>query len=496
MQATAAAQEEAVILTPPPPATPRINGARIFGVRPGNPLLFTIPATGQRPMAFAVDGLPEGLKVDATTGQISGTIQGRGEYLVTFRATNALGQAERKFKFVCGDTLSLTPPMGWNSWYGHYYDVTDREIRAAADAVVSSGMANFGYQYINTDDCWAKKRGDEPHRDQHGAILPNAKFPDMKALTDYIHAKGLKAGIYASPGPWTCAGHVGSYKHEESDVRTFAEWGFDLLKYDWCSYRDVAAARTREQLMKPYHQIREILKRLDRDLLLSLAVYGDDAAEGQKHWGGVMGDNWWRTTADISGVRFYGDLAGAIYWVGLYNATLSNCARPGRWNCPDYLVMGHNRIYEVSGNRMKPRPLTPNQQYTQMSMWSLMAAPLILGSDVTRLDAFTLNVLCNNEVIDVNQDPLGKQAKIAEKTDQTLILAKPMEDGSLAVGLFNLDGGQRQIAVAWSRLGIDGKHTVRDLWRQKDLGAFDGRFSAPVGYHGVLLVRLTPAPCK
>ena len=203
--------EDAVILTPKPPRTPRINGARIFGVHPGHPFLFTIPATGDRPMTFAVDHLPKGLSVDAQTGQIHGRIEQPGEYVVTLRAANQLGKAKRAFKIVCGETLALTPHMGWNSWYVWENHVTDQIMRAAADAMVSSGMMDHGYQYVNIDDCWSVKPGatdpslgGEP-RDARGMVNANRRFPDMKALTDYIHSKGLKAGIYTSPGPTTCA---------------------------------------------------------------------------------------------------------------------------------------------------------------------------------------------------------------------------------------------------------------------------------------------------
>ncbi len=244
----AAADDEAVILTPPPPATPRINGAKIFGVRPGHPFLFTIPATGQRPMEFAVDGLPAGLKVDLQTGQITGSLAARGEYVVTFHAKNALGEAKRTFKIVCGDTLALTPHMGWNSWYIWTDRVTDKILRDAADAMVASGMIQHGYMYVNVDDCWAvnPKSADPTYggqpRNAQGNVNSNKRFPDMKALADYIHGKGLKAGLYTSPGPLTCDGCVGAYQHEEQDARQFAAWGFDFLKYDWCSYGEHCSA--------------------------------------------------------------------------------------------------------------------------------------------------------------------------------------------------------------------------------------------------------------
>jgi alpha-galactosidase len=222
--------ENPYVLTPKPPRQPRINGERIFGVRPGHPFLFTIPATGDRPMTFGAGNLPGGLTVDAQTGQITGRLSQAGEYDVLLTTANARGKASRQFKIVCGDTLALTPTMGWNSWYVWESHVTDKIMRAAADAMVSSGLINHGYQYIDIDDCWAvKPNSADPSlggatRDAEGKINSNARFPDMKALTDYIHAKGLKAGIYSSPGPTTCAGHEGCYQHEAQDAQRFAEW--------------------------------------------------------------------------------------------------------------------------------------------------------------------------------------------------------------------------------------------------------------------------------
>ncbi|MCX7670693.1 MAG: NPCBM/NEW2 domain-containing protein, partial [Anaerolineae bacterium] len=240
-KAVAAPFEAPFILTPKPGPKPRINGPTIYGCRPGNPFLYRIPTTGQRPIAFAAENLPDGLKVDPQTGIITGCVEKPGKYVVTLRASNAAGTAEKTFRIVCGDTLALTPPMGWNHWYAHYNRITDKMMREAADIMVSSGMADVGYQYVSIDDCWmnAPKHSDPmrvgPLRDANGNILPNKHFPDMKALTDYIHAKGLKAGIYTSPGPFTCAGFAGSYQHEAQDAKQFADWGFDLLKYDWCS---------------------------------------------------------------------------------------------------------------------------------------------------------------------------------------------------------------------------------------------------------------------
>jgi alpha-galactosidase len=214
----------------------------VYGCRPGRPFLYRVPCTGERPIRFAATGLPEGLVLDPAAGIIRGKAPARpGRYEVILEAASAHGSARRPLRLVVGDTLALTPPMGWNDWYTHYDRITDARVRAAALATVASGMADFGYAYVNIDDCWSIKPGSldpelgGPARDASGAIRANGRFPDMNALTDFIHAQGLKAGIYTSPGPRTCAGFEGTYQHEESDARTFAGWGFDFLKYDWCS---------------------------------------------------------------------------------------------------------------------------------------------------------------------------------------------------------------------------------------------------------------------
>ncbi|NMC19540.1 MAG: glycoside hydrolase family 27 protein, partial [Thermogutta sp.] len=413
-----------------------------------------------------------------------------GEYALDIHARNEFGEDGGPMTIVVGETLALTPPMGWNSWYIHYHRVSDADIRAAADAMIASGMADFGYAYVNIDDCWMVKPNSPdpilggPPRDEQGAVRPNGKFPDMKALTDYVHARGLKAGIYISPGPLTCGGYEGSYQHEEIDARKFAEWGFDFLKYDWCSYGRVAPAKTREDFMRPYALMGGILGRLDRDIVFNLCQYGMDNVW---EWGAKVGGHCWRTTGDL-GLEG-GRLSRGIYQVGLKNATLWEYAGPGHWNDPDYLLIGWVGDARTGGEG-RPTSLTPNEQYSHMSMWCLMAAPLIFSGDMTKLDDFTLNILCNREVVAVDQDPLGKQARIARRNEDELILIKPLADGSRAVGLFNLSEFPREISVTWEELGLSQRQRVRDLWSQSDLGAFETGISRQVGRHGVVLVRL------
>ncbi len=487
-------REEAVILTPPPPPTPRINGARVFGVRPGSPFLFTIPATGDRPMSFAVDGLPNGLKVDPGSGQITGTLGERGELIVTLRASNALGSARQTLKIVCGDTLALTPHMGWNSWYIWENNVTDKIMRDAADAMVSSGMINHGYMYVNIDDCWAIKPGakdpslgGEP-RDAQGKVRSNSRFPDMKGLTDHIHAKGLKAGIYTSPGTTTCAGHIGAYEHEEQDVQRFVEWGFDFLKHDWCSYGKIAPKPDRAALQKPYRLIGDLLKKQPRDIVLNLCQYG---MGNVWEWGREVGGHSWRTAGDL-GLTYEGIAAGLFRdGFDVYaRHELHKYGGPGAWNDPDYLLVGYLSNWR---GQTAPTPLTPNEQYTHFSLWCLVAAPLIFSGDMTRLDEFTLRLLTNDEVIAVDQDPLGKPGRRMFKEDDLEVWARDLEDGSKAVGLFNRGEMAAQVPAKWSDLGIQGRQIVRDLWRQKDVGQFESQFTASVPRHGVVLVRLRPA---
>jgi len=487
----AAPREEAVILTPPPPAKPVLNHAAVYGCRPGRPFLYRIPCTGNRPIRFTADGLPPSIALDAETGILRGAAPDQpGEYALEIHAKNEFGQDDGRLTIVVGETLALTPPMGWNSWYIHYHRVSDADMRAAADAMIASGMADFGYAYVNIDDCWMVKPNSPdpilggPPRDAQGAVRPNGKFPDMKSLTDYIHALGLKAGIYISPGPLTCAGYAGSYRHEEIDARKFAEWGFDFLKYDWCSYGRVAPAETREDFMRPYALMGGILSRLDRDIVFNLCQYGMDNVW---EWGEKVGGHCWRTTGDL-GLEG-GQLSRGIYQVGLKNATLWEYAGPGYWNDPDYLLIGWVGDARTGGEGC-PTTLTPNEQYSHMSMWCLMAAPLIFSGDMTKLDDFTLNVLCNREVIAVDQDPLGQQARIARRNEDELILIKPLADGSRAVGLFNLSEFPREISVTWEELGLSRAQRVRDLWPQSDLGVFETGISRQLGRHGVLLVRL------
>ena len=403
--------EPAVILTPKAPPQPRINGAKVVGVRPGNPFLFAIPATGTRPMTYHATGLPTGLILDSATGIITGSTAATGRHDVTVTVSNSLGMASRTLRIMVGDMLALTPPMGWNSLNCFANTVTEHHVLDAADDLVKSGLRDHGWTYINIDDCWMPKNSDPdatmhgPERDAAGKINSNPRFPDMKRMTDHIHALGLKAGIYSSPGPTTCGECVASYKHEKQDAERWAEWGFDYLKYDWCSYSQVEKGSGRDYFKKPYALMGGMLKAQKRDIVFSLCQYG---MENVGEWGASVNGNSWRTTLDIY------DNWGKLLSIGFNQAEFAQFTGPGHWNDPDMLVVG----WVGWGSNLHPTHLTPNEQYSHVSLWCLLSAPLLLGCDLAKLDDFTLNLLTNDEVLAVNQDPLGHDAhRVLKRAD-------------------------------------------------------------------------------
>lgn len=489
------------ILTPKPADTPRINGARIFGVRPGSEFLYTIPATGLRPMTFAAEGLPKGLKLDPKTGRITGRVATPGKYVVHLKASNALGDYERDLRIVVGDRIALTPPMGWNSWNCWGQSVTQERVLSSARAMVEKGLVNHGWSYINIDDGWQSRRG------KNGAIQPNDKFPDMEALSKEIHGMGLKLGIYSSPWVGTYAGHIGSYadnaegtydwieagKYDEhyciddpegkvsagtnyrhgshsfveADVRQWGAWGIDYLKYDWNP--------------NDYYHVREMydaLRSLDRDVVFSLsnaAPYADAPL-----W--MEFSNCWRTTFDIR------DTWENMSRIGFSQDRWLAFNRPGSWADPDMLVVG-----ELGwGEHLHYTKLTADEQYTHISLWSLLAAPLLIGCDMARMDDFTVSLLTNDEVIDVNQDPLGLQAFPIWQNGDQVIYVKHLEDGAMAVGFFNRGWQEVKMGISLGQLGLRGEQTVRDLWRQQDQTRTNDRFETRVAPHGVVLVKFYP----
>jgi alpha-galactosidase len=361
-------------------------------------------------------------------------------------------------EFVPANGLALTPPMGWNSW-NHFGDkVDDTTVRQTADAMVSSGMAAAGYVFINIDDTW------ESGRDAKGNMVPNIKFPDMKALADYVHSRGLKLGIYSSPGPVTCGGYEGSYGHEEQDAKAFAGWGIDYLKYDWCSagriYKDA-------DLQAAYQKMGRALSQCGRPIVYSLCEYG---TADVWTWGPKVSANLWRTTGDIQ------DNWKSMSDIGFSQSRLAPYAGPGHWNDPDMLEIGNGGMN--------------NTEYrTHFSLWCLLAAPLMAGNDLRTMSAATLDILNNREVIAVDQDPLGKQGERRIEREGIEIWTKPLANGSQAVGVFNRNDEEHPATLTWAQLGLSaGPKALRDLWQHRDLEPAADGWRGRIPAHGVMLL--------
>ena len=327
-----------------------------------------------------------------------------------------------------------------------------------------------GFQYVNIDDTW------EGGRDANGVIQTNAKFPDMKGLADYVHGKGLKLGIYSSPGPKTCAGFTASWQHEQQDADTYAGWGVDYLKYDWCSYGNVATGEGLERQIKPYRVMGAALRKEPRDIMFSLCQYG---MADVWTWGASIGGNCWRTTGDIQ------DNWGSLRSIFTSQNGHERYAGPGHWNDPDMLMVGI-----VGFGNTHPTHLKPNEQILHISMWSLLSAPLLIGCDLTRLDPFTKALLTNDDVLDVDQDPLGKPAGRIAQDGDAQVWARPLFDGTRAVGLVNVGAETADVSVTWAQLGLTGRQPVRDLWQHKGLGTFSNSFTVSVPAHGCVLIKI------
>jgi alpha-galactosidase len=356
--------------------------------------------------------------------------------------------------------LALTPPMGWNSWNKFAGRVDDVTVRQIADAMVSSGMRDAGYTYINIDDTW------EGPRDAQGTITGNTKFPNLKGLADYVHSKGLKIGLYSSPGPQTCAGYEGSYGHEVQDAKTYAAWGFDYLKYDWCSAGRIYKI---SEVRPVYQKMGDALLASGRPMVFSLCQYG---LEDVWKWGAQVGGNLWRTTYDIN------DHWESMEGIGFKQFDIASYARQGHWNDPDMLEIGNGGM-------------TADEYRAHMSLWSLLAAPLLAGNDLRTMTDETKSILTNTEVIAIDQDPDARAVKKISEQGPVVVAARLLMHQNWAVGLFNRGGTAAKVSVTWKDLGLHGKLQVRDLWAHKDLGRFADQFSADVPPHGVVLITVT-----
>jgi alpha-galactosidase len=364
-------------------------------------------------------------------------------------------------------SLAPTPPMGWNSW-NHFRDkVDDATIRATAEAMASSGMRDAGYVYINIDDTW------EGERDAQGNIHPNKKFPDMKALAEFVHSKGLKLGIYSSPGAKTCAKYEGSLGHEQQDANTYAAWGIDYLKYDLCSFRDqMKAAGSPEAAHKimadAYVKMGNALRATGHPIVYSLCQYGVDSVW---EWGPQVGGNLWRTTGDIS------DHYARMAEIGFSQAGLARFAGPGRWNDPDMLEVGNGGM-------------NAEEYRTHMSLWAVLAAPLLAGNDLTTMSEETKAILTNRDVIAVDQDALGRQGDRVSTEGPIEVWTRPLSGGAAAIGIFNRLGVPLEAHVDFRKAGFTHGVQARDLWKGTELGRLSPDYTVQVPGHGVIFLRV------
>ncbi len=493
---------------------PALPGPAVYGVSVGKPCDYVIPATGERPLRFEAEGLPDGLRLDPGTGRIAGAAQQDGDRTVLLRAQNRHGRAEKPFTIAVGRGLALTPPMGWNSWNAWRYWVNDAGIRAAARALVNTGLAARGYGYVNIDSTWQGERGGP-----HGAIQPNRKFPDMGALSAFVHGLGLKFGLYSTPWtvPYGCtpehakkewggAGligcssgepdpkyvpnavpkgrYVGRVKHEPQDVAQWVAWGIDFLKYDWNPTDPVSLAR-----------MGRLLKDAPRDIVLSICTAARlEDAEAIKPWASM-----WRGLPDTRDT-WSSVLQNAFLLEDVQGEDWRPHVGPGAWNDLDMLALGP-QFQGPSG--CQPNRLAPDEQLAAMTAWALYPSPLILSCDLTGLSDFELRLFANEEVLAVNQDPLGKPAvRVLEQRTQPLrgfeparsvrIWAKPLDGGGVAVGFFNLGTQPARLDLPLEALDLKGPVQARNLWERRALGQVRDRLAVEVPAHGAQLVLAGP----
>src|ERR1700690_1179930 len=369
--------------------------------------------------------------------------------------------------------VAQTPPMGWNSWNYFAGRVTDKDIRDSADQIVASGMRDAGYLYVNIDDTW------EGERDANGVLHTNEKFPDMKALADYVHSKGLKIGIYSGPGPKTCAGYEGSLGHEEQDAKLYASWGIDYLKYDLCSFHEAVmekqapndkAAQMR-LMFAAYDKMAKALKATGRPIVLSLCQYGWDAPW---EWAPALGGNLWRTTGDIQ------PNWDRVYAILEQQDGLAKYAGPGHWNDPDMLEVGNGKL-SLAENR------------SHFSMWAMLASPLLAGNDLPNMSPEIHDILTNKEVIAIDQDRLGRQGSRAYTEGEVEVWTRHLAGGALAIAVINCADNSRfathPFHLSLSKLGLHGPQKGKDLWTGKAIELKDGE-PLELSTHDVLIVRI------
>ena len=459
---------------------PVFHGAQVVGNYPNTPFIFTIPTTGARPITFEVKNLPAGLLLDPSTGIITGNVKTPGEYKLKVTATNSKGNSEEEIKIVIGETLCLTPAMGWNSWNVFTKTLDEKMVMDMADAMVNTGMRDLGYQYINMDDFWHADT-----RDSIGRPVPDPKkFPHgMKYLSDYVHSKGLKLGIYSCAGNMTCGRRFGGYTYEEIDAKTYAEWGIDLLKYDYCY-----APPTTKTAEARYSKMGAALKHSGRSIVFSICEWG---FRHPWKWGQQAGGQYWRVSPDIMDSWKFPSI-----WVFSMKAILNReeklwkYAGPGHWNDPDMLIVGNYGKGLATGGNGLYKGMTDVEYQTHFSLWGMFAAPLLASNDLRSMNEATAAILTNAEMLAINQDALGEQAKPVYKMGGIRVYLKHLSNGSLAVAVLNTSSSEKKFALKASTLGLHDTWNMRDVWKHEDTGMLKEKLSLNIKPHQTMVFKL------
>lgn len=478
--------EQEFVLTPDESLLPRIHGKSVYGAKPGSEIRHYIPISGIEPINVTMSQLPPGLYFDSTYRVIRGSIAKSGSYPLTIIAENPLGKTEHAFTFRIGDTISYSAPIGWSSWYAHWEYVTEQDMYKAAHALRSSGLQDYGFEYVLIDDGWQ----DTSHSASINGLKPAKKFPNLPKLIDSLHTLGFKVGIYSSPGSNTCVLLPGSLGHEAQDAEYFCSLKADLVKYDWCGYQTVYDSLLKtnqfspEELAKaPYAQLGTLLSACNQDIFFMICQYGNNDVW---KWGRSVGGHAWRTTTDIQD----------NWWsmsniVGFRQAGLEAYAGHNGWNDMDHLRMGYSQPFPFT----KKTELTAHEQYTQVSLWALLNSPLIISMHMDSIDAFTLQLLKNHEVLSMHQDPLGIQGARVFKNIWQEIWTKPLSHGGIAIGFFNRDDvGEQMMSITRESLGLskDIQYIIKDIWTHQELGILGEELQFSIPSHGVKLLSLMP----
>jgi alpha-galactosidase len=465
---------------------PQINAPSVTGNYPNTLFLFAVPTSGQRPIIWSAKGLPAGLQIDATTGFITGMVKEKGDYKVMITAENKLGKTSRELIIKVGGTLALTPPMGWNSWNAFGKNVSEQVIRETADTMISSGLKDVGFTYIVIDDIWQGGRDSST-----GLLYADPKrFPSgIKALADYIHSKGLKFGIYSDAGDKTCGRMPGSYGFEEKDARQFADWGVDFLKYDYCYCPDLGSTHSDyKDAMQRYKKMGNALRATGRPIVFSICEWGDRAPW---IWGKDVGGNMWRMGSDVYDIwdspRSDTDPVGILGSID-GEVNLRRFAGPGGWNDPDMLIVGLNNTGNIRGGGCN------NIEYrTQMSMWCIMAAPLMMGCDIRHMNESTKTILLNKDIIGIDQDTLGKQGYRVMRKDGIDVWKKPLSGDRVAIAFLNRNAETKLLSAPFKNIELDStaQYNVYDVWKHASIDKAKGFLSTSMQPHECQVFILT-----